>query len=214
MRDADSRGSSRIRRRRFLWLAGFALLVFSLWAGIGAGAALVVARDASPPDAIVMLASHEWERLPAAAAVARLYPSSRVLLTVPPKVTPWNCRNCAGRPHQFQEQGVAAARIVELTNYPAENTYGEAIAVRRYLSDRGPIKTLLIVTSPYHTRRALHTFQHVLEPAGVQVGIHPAFAVSPANPRRWWLGVYDREYVPYEWAGIFYYRVKYGVPLT
>ena len=203
----------RIWRKRGVWLTLLVCLIVTLWAGMHAGTALVVSDDAYPPDAILMLASHEWERLPAAAAVARQYPDSVVLLTVPLKVTQWNCRNCPERPAQLQAEGIAAERIVELSGDPAANTYGEALAVRRYLTRR-PLDRLLVVTSPYHTRRALQTFEHVLGPAGVDVGVLPAHPYSPANPRRWWLGVYDREYVPYEWAGIIYYRLKYGVPLT
>jgi hypothetical protein len=28
-----------------------------------------------------------------------------------------------------------------------------------------------------------------------------------------WLGEYDRGYVVFEWSGIIYYRMKYGIPL-
>ena len=67
------------------------------------------------------------------------------------------------------------------------------------------------MTSPYHTRRALRAFEHVVGQTGVEVGVIPATQFSPANPRRWWLGVYDRAYVPYEWAGLgIYYRIKYS----
>jgi uncharacterized SAM-binding protein YcdF (DUF218 family) len=194
-------------------MAAIAVLLASAWAGLNAGSALVVSRDVGAPDAIVMLASHEWERLPAAAALARQYPESRVILTVPVKPTQWNCSQCAERPALLEAQGISADRIVELTDDPTANTNGEAQSVGRDAA-KHPIGKRLVVTSPYHSRRALHAFEHVLEPAGVKVGIVPAYPYSPANPRRWWLGVYDRGYVPYEWAGILYYRAKYGVPLN
>ena len=200
-----------IRRRR-IWLCLLLLAAASTWTAMHAGTALVVTRPVSPPDAIVMLASHEWERLPAAAAVARQYPQSRVLLTVPLAATKWNCSQCPERPAQLEAQGISSDRIVELTGDPAANTYGEALSVRRYTGSH-PVRKLLVVTSPYHTRRAQRVFDHVLGPTGVEVGVLPAIPPSPANPRRWWLGAYDRGYVPYEWAGIIYYRLKYGVPL-
>ena len=49
--------------------------------GSHAGSALVVSEPLASPDAIVSLASHEWERLPAAAALARQYPEALVVLT-------------------------------------------------------------------------------------------------------------------------------------
>lgn len=186
-------------------------MVASVWACLNAGTGLVVSRDIGQPDAIVMLASHESERLPAAAAVARQYPASRVILTVPITVTKWNCSQCPERPAQFAAEGVSADRIVELAGDPAANTYGEAQSVRRWVAAH-PIRKLLVVTSPYHTRRALRVFEHVLGPS-VDVGVLPATAFSPAKPQRWWLGEYDRGYVVYEWSGIIYYRVKYGIPL-
>lgn len=209
---ARARGPARKRRLRFYVIA-FLLLLASVWAGVNAGTALVVSRDIGQPDAIVMLASHESERLPATAAVARQYPASRVLLTVPITVTKWNCSRCPERPAQLEAEGVSRDRIVELGGDPAANTYGEALAVRRWVSGQS-IKQLLVITSPYHTRRALRVFEHVVGQSGVEVGVLPASAFSPANPRRWWLSEYDRGYVPYEWTGIIYYRAKYGVPVT
>ena len=201
------------RRRRLLWLVSLVVVMASLWAASHAGTALVVSCDVTPPDAIVTLASHEWERLPSTAAVARQFPSSIVLLTVPQTVTKWNCHQCAERPKLLQAAGIAAERIVELAGDPAANTYGEALATRRYATTT-PIRRLMVVTSPYHSRRALNVFRHVFTGMAVEVGVLPASASSVANPSRWWWHGYDRAYVPYEWAALLQYRVEYGVPLT
>jgi uncharacterized SAM-binding protein YcdF (DUF218 family) len=71
----------------------------------------------------------------------------------------------------------------------------------------------LIVTSPYHARRALATFDRVFEDSGIAIGLVHARETSPARPSRWLLAGYDRAYVAYEWAAIAWYKVKYGVPL-
>ena len=34
---------------------------------------------------------------------------------------------------------------------------------------------------------------------------------SGIDPARWWLRRYDRDYVAYEWTGIVYYAVRFGV---
>jgi len=68
------------------------------------------------------------------------------------------------------------------------------------------------VTSPYHTRRSLATFRQVVGAAGASVGVEPATRTSPARPERWLAASYDRAYVRYEWAAVFYYWLRYGVP--
>jgi len=187
------------------------LLLVVLWGLRNAGRALVVSKDVGPPDAVVMLASHEWERLPAAADLARRFPSSFVFLTVPLKVSRFNCHLCSERAAWLQHEGVSAARIIELPNR-VTHTYGEALATRAYATTHS-IRKVMVVTSPYHSRRALHVFEHVLTGTDVEVGILPASAYSIANPGRWLWYPYDRHYVAYEWAALLYYRVKYGVPL-
>jgi uncharacterized SAM-binding protein YcdF (DUF218 family) len=182
------------------------------WTIRDAGWALVVSKDVGTPDAIVMLASHEWERIPAAAEMARRFPASVVLLTIPAQVTRFNCHLCGDRPAWLQREGIAANRIIQLPPNPAAGTYGEARAVSEYLTSH-PLHRLLVVTSPYHTRRALHLFEYVLRGAGVEVGVRPASAYSIADPSRWWRHAYDRWYVRYEWGAILYYRLEYGVPL-
>ena len=79
------------RRRLSLLLA----LVLA-WVSV-AGRVLVVSEPVVSPDLIVSLASHEWERLPAAAAAARRFPSAAVVLTRPPAVTVYNCHDCEHR---------------------------------------------------------------------------------------------------------------------
>ncbi|HEY0872616.1 MAG TPA: YdcF family protein [Vicinamibacterales bacterium] len=176
---------------------------------LSAGSALVVERNIEAPEAIIMLASHEWERLPAAAALARKHPEAVVLLTYPAVPTPYNCHLCDERIDWLAAEGVAAERVRVLPQ--VTNTYTEAIAARRFMAHER-LTRLTVVTSSYHTRRALATFSTVLRDSGVQVGVVPASGTR-ANPSRWWLDAYDRSYVAYEWAALLKYRLQYGVPL-
>jgi uncharacterized SAM-binding protein YcdF (DUF218 family) len=208
-RDTRDGGAAR-RRAAVLLLAVF--LIIAIWASLDAGRALVVSLDIGAPDAIVMLASHEWERLPAAAALARRYPSSVVLLTMPIEVTRFNCHLCTERPAWLQHEGIAQDRIIQLAPNPVSTTYGEALAVRAYAAAH-PFQRLVVVTSPYHCRRALHVFEHVMQGSGVEVGVQPASAYSIADPVRWWRHPYDRWYVTYEWAANVEYRFKYRIPI-
>jgi uncharacterized SAM-binding protein YcdF (DUF218 family) len=190
-------------------LLSLALAVFV--AGPRAGTALVVARPIAEPDVIISLASHEWERLPLAITLAQQHPEARLLLTLPEHVNGKNCYDCEHRVEWLTRSGIDARRIAILP-VVGSNTYGEAIAARRYSDARAEtVHRLLIVTSPYHTRRALAVFASVFDRSGVAIGIAPAGETSPAQPAAWWRTPYDRWYVRYEWAAIVYYAVRYGV---
>lgn len=178
------------------------------WPGAIAGEALVVQRSVPAPDALVSLASHEWERLPAVARLARTSPHARVLLTQPARPNGANCYRCAERLTWLQSLGTAGDRVVMLPN-PVTNTRDEAFAVAAYQHTQ-PIRSLVVVTSPYHARRALAVFTSVLGRT-VQLGIHPASPHSPARPKQWWRAAYDRDYVAYEWAALAWYAVRYGI---
>jgi uncharacterized SAM-binding protein YcdF (DUF218 family) len=191
--------------RAVLLVIGVALVVALAFAG----EALIVDRPLDDPDAIVSLASHEWERLPVAAAAARRYPQATVILTLPATVSRYNCHDCAHRVERLVAAGVSAARV-RIVPLGSGGTYGEALACREVASQT-PFRRLLIVTSPYHTRRALAAFRSVFGGTDVRVGITPAWSNSPATPGRWWGSPYDRWYVSYEWAGTLFYAARYGV---
>jgi uncharacterized SAM-binding protein YcdF (DUF218 family) len=176
-----------------------------------AGSALVVSAPLASPDAIVSLASHEWERLPEAVVQAKRYPRAVVVLTLPRVVNQFNCHDCSHRVDRLVKAGVdlSRIRIVPLTE---GGTYGEAVATRTLVMNHH-LGSVLVVTSPYHTRRSLATFRKALQDTGASVGVAPASATSPAQPVRWWSAPYDRAYVRYEWAGVVYYWLRHGVPL-
>ena len=200
-----------VGRRAGLCL-GLVVVGLLLW-GVGrAGTALVVRVPVANPDAIVSLASHEWERLPAAARLAAEHPAALLLLTQPLDVTEFNCHDCGNRVHRLRLLGVAADRIGHVT-LTCPGTHGEAVAVLG-LARETRLRRLLIVTSPYHTRRSLAVFRKVFQGTGVEIGVEPAFADSVARPERWWWGGYDRAYVAYEWAAMAYYGWKFGVAPT
>ena len=173
-----------------------------------AGTFLVISRPADTPDAILSLASHEWERLPAAARLAIANPSALLLLTLPQPASEFNCHDCSGRVARLERLGVAENRI-RILPLTSPGTYGEALAALSFVR-QARVRRLLIVTTPYHTRRSLAAFRSVFNGSGVEIGIEPASS-SPARPDRWWATPYDRAYVAYEWAALMYYAVRYGV---
>src|SRR5687768_7294959 len=152
---------------------GCAVVAIGL-AGRSCGTFLVVEKTVERPDAILSLASHEWERLPEAARLAAQNPDARVLLTLPPLISDVNCHDCSHRLAHLARMGVAADRVTVLP-LKISGTYGEALVALPFVRKAG-IHRLLIVTSPYHTRRALATFQKVFAGSGTEIGIHPVGA--------------------------------------
>lgn len=100
----------------------------------------------------------------------------------------------------LQGLGVPAQAIIllEFTG----TTYAEARAVAR-LSREQPWKRLILVSSPYHTRRANLTFLKQLRGTGIDLIVRPArqswFRIRRAYSFNW------VEAVLHEYAGLFYY---------
>jgi uncharacterized SAM-binding protein YcdF (DUF218 family) len=211
---SDSRRGRRrgVRFIRRVLMIGAAFGVVLVLVASRAGSALLVQEPVAQPDAIISLGSHEWERLPVAARLAAEHPNALVILTNPSVPTRLNCHDCAHRVDRLRHMGVAESRVRVLPILGA-GTYGEARAAAAFARD-SRLRRLIIVTSPYHTRRSLALFRHVLAETGIEVGIAAANVEPPIQPMWWWLWPYDRAYVPYEWAAILFYAWEYGVPLS
>jgi uncharacterized SAM-binding protein YcdF (DUF218 family) len=80
-------------------------------------------------------------------------------------------------------QGVPADRVV-LAPGDVETTYQEAVAIRQLAQQRGWC-SLIVVTDPYHTRRARAIFRQVLAGTGIAVAMRPAPAHG-YRPDAWW----------------------------
>lgn len=202
-------GFPSLRRYRLLGLLLLAASGTTLLA-LRAGAWLVTSMPIDQPDAIVVLASHEWERLPAAARLALRYPRARVLLTQPGTVNDTTCFQCGDRPWQLVDRGVSADRIT-LLPVPSGNTYQEALSALDF-SQATSVRRVLVVTSPYHARRALATFRSVFRGSDIGVGLQTSLEESNARPDTWWAHHEDRRYVAYEIAASIAYWFKYRIP--
>ncbi len=204
---ASLRMARRVRwaGRRLLYLMVLGVVAL-LVASIPAGPWLVVDRAIGEPEALLVLGSHEHERLPHAVEVARRWPAAAVLLTEPVVATPYNCQDCANRRETLESAGVAAARIRILPRR-VRNTFDELQALAAWAEGSG-VRRVLVITSPYHTRRVL-MLAGTAAPA-LEVGVSPAPVVGGlAWP--WWSRRYDRRYVVYEWAALVDNGWRHGI---
>lgn len=84
--------------------------------------------------------------------------------------------------HDLVERGVPKEKIVRFA-HDADGTSEEAAALE-HLAEQHKWKSVVLVTSNYHTRRARYIFQKVF-PAGIAVSVGSA-RDGDFDPQRWW----------------------------
>lgn len=205
---------SRITRRRAAW-ASVALAAWSL-AAWGAARWLEVRADLPRADALAVLAGSSTyvERARRAAELFREGRAPLVLLTDDGERGGWSAaeeRNpffVERAAEELRRAGVPADRI-EVLPRAVSSTHEEALRLREYAGARN-LRSVLVVTSAYQSRRALWTMRRVFEGSGVEVGLE---AVEPGRqtPRAalWWLHPLGWKLVPGEYIKIIYYRLRY-----
>lgn len=202
-------GASRFRR---VAVVALVLWPFAAW---GAARVLVVRAELERADALVVLSGSAAYRERTAEA-ARLYREGRaplVLLTDDGVLGGWS--EAEQRNPRFVELAVAALRrdgvpaeSINVLDARPTSTHDEADAVRVYAAGRG-LRSLLVVTSAYHSRRALWTWRRVFRGSGVQVGLEPAEGGRAPGVWTWWLSATGWRQVGGEYAKMIYYAVKY-----
>lgn len=87
------------------------------------------------------------------------------------------------------------------------NTYEEALFTRD-TALKNKFKSIIVVTSFYHTRRSSYIFKKLLEKDGIKVMIYPAYSENfPIE--KWWKSRYLRKVILFEWIGLLYYMIEY-----
>lgn len=111
---------------------------------------------------------------------------------------------------ELMKHGVPAEAI-EILPGIVEGTQDEAMLAAKTLRERNQ-KTILLVTSAYHTRRALSAFETVLHNniEAVEIGIEsPPTGWQSPSPRYWWLSPSGWKFVAGEYLKIAYYWLFY-----
>lgn len=156
------------------------------------GGDLLVAPDALPPhsDVLVVLAgSIRGEQVRRSEAIRLLGEgrADRLVLSAPQVEYLGEWVPDLMRRHVERVYGDQAARRVVLCLQKASSTREEAAALLPCLEGHG-WRTVVIVTSNYHTRRARHVWHEVLREARSPIRVR-VYGVSDGDfePRAWWL---------------------------
>jgi uncharacterized SAM-binding protein YcdF (DUF218 family) len=105
------------------------------------------------------------------------------------------------------KQGVPANDLLQVETR-AKNTYEEALDLEQLLESRGTIQSVIIVSSPYHLRRAQWVFKRVLGER-VKVQFAPVPFEHSYESRRWWTNRLSRQMVASEYLKLLFYYVRY-----
>ena len=100
------------------------------------------------------------------------------------------------------------AESVSVLSAAVDNTAAEAAGLHREYP-RGTIQRLIVVTSPYHVRRAGYAFRREFAQDGVEV-IMRGTRYSRAKPARWWTQRGDIRYIMTELPKFFAYVLGLG----
>jgi uncharacterized SAM-binding protein YcdF (DUF218 family) len=201
--------------RRRLFVAFF--LSISLWmAAWVAALGLIVDAPLNHADAIVLLSGSSTlrERATQAAELYQQGRASKIILTNDGGQGGWS--QSEQRNPAFYELTIVALRgsgvpesAIEVQHELVASTHDEAVLLKR-VSEQERLTSVLLVTSAYHSRRALWTFKRVFRDTKVNVGVSPVpTGIQTPKPKWWWLHVRGWTTVPAEYTKIIVYRFRY-----
>jgi len=206
------------KRNRLNWRRVFVafLLLVGLWLVSWLGARwLIVRAPLDRADAIVVLSGSATlsERVQHAAQLYAEKRAAKILLTTDNQQGGWS--TAEQRNLYFYEISVrrlnrlgVPSESIEVVGPPVSSTWEEGMALRDYAKAHN-LRSILIVTSSYHSRRALFTFRHFFGDAGAQVGIDPVeTGIQTPPPATWWLHIRGWQLVLVEYLKLIYYLVR------
>jgi len=160
-------------------------------------------EDLLPPraDAVLVMAGDPgFERTTTA---ARLVTEGRVRLLIATGGEPGPGDSASSLRDWARRKGVPDEQI--RIEQVSSGTRSSMLAVRPILEGEG-VRTVVLVTSPYHQRRAHAAASKAFGP-GIQVLSHPA-RPSSWSPRRWWSTADSRRVVVSEYLKLAYYAAR------
>jgi uncharacterized SAM-binding protein YcdF (DUF218 family) len=203
------------RRRTAVKILLICILIWPLAAWLGARL-LITEAPLAKADAIVVLggSANYKERAREAARLLLEERAPLILLTNDNRRGPWSSAEQRNpyfyeRAREEIHKAGAPDKSVDVLMNEVSSTYEEAELVKGYAIDNG-MHSVLVVTSAYHSRRALWTFSRVFRDTGIQVGLKAVSPGSDSPPAAtWWLTVRGWRLVPTEYVKMIYYVVKY-----
>ena len=205
---------------RAVKFAAIVLILSFIWilAAPGLASFLIVEKPLENADAIFVMGGSATyiERNQKAAALYQQGLAPKILLTNDGTRGGWNKK--AQKNPYFVELARAELvsqdvpeNVIETLPGTVAGTDDEAELLVKTAREQN-LKSVLLVTSAYHTRRALRTFEKVLadNDLKIEIGIVSApFGQQTPSPNCWWLSPFGWNLVAGEYVKSFYYWVYY-----
>jgi uncharacterized SAM-binding protein YcdF (DUF218 family) len=97
---------------------------------------------------------------------------------------------------------------IEVLMDPILGTYDEACLIKVYAESHN-VHSIVVVTSGYHSRRALFTFQKVFSGTQTEIGMDPvATGIDTPSPATWWFKSFGWQVVGQEYGKLLCYRLN------
>lgn len=108
------------------------------------------------------------------------------------------------------ERGGVPGQKIEESPKTVGGTYQEAVLLRDLTNLYGA-RSIIVVTSPYHTRRARWILRRVFAGSGVEIKIAAAASSDAATPRlaTWWFHKRGWQDVAGEYAKFLFYALNH-----
>jgi len=145
------------------------LLYFVLW---GVGGILVVGDPVQKAEAVVLLSGGDDARLVEAAKIYQEGLADILLLTETGTIPEGGGPRASSLLGQQAVAAGVAAGAIHTTLGKSASTRDEAAAVLAYCQQEG-LRTIIVVTDPYHTRRTQIVFRSIFMGSGINVLVRP-----------------------------------------
>jgi uncharacterized SAM-binding protein YcdF (DUF218 family) len=191
------------------------ILLISLPAFCIAGGFLIVRAPTERTDAIVVLSGSASyiERADEAALLFKAGVAPRILVTNDDEKAGWS-ESVKRNPYFFEllrwrliYDGVPETAI-EVLMPPARGTHGEAQIVIDAALQRN-FRSLTLVTSPYHSRRALWTYKRTNSEKGAQLDFGMQPASNSQHSTEWYSRWLEWQTISSEYVKWAYYSARY-----
>ena len=164
---------------------------------------LIIQGRLEKADVIIVLGGdNNGERVSQGVRLYKAGFAKHILMSGGPLAWKLTCAQWMKR--QAVDSGVPAAAILleDKSRSTIENAKFSLPIMKNY-----GFRSAILVTSPFHSRRAAKVFRKVFFPAGIKLVIYPA-QKSEFNPHRWWTRHEDTAYVVWEYVSLVLYFFK------
>jgi len=191
-------------KKIFLVPAIVSLAAFSVWAMQVRSSVLAANRPVVAADALVLLAGGKVERVHEAVRLYKSGTAHKILITNDGVLTRWskkdqrNPYNVELSREELVKLGIPAADLV-LLPYVKSGTIYDALVTKKYMAT-ACIKKIAIVTSDYHSGRALWAFRRVMGGDPSDINVVPVRSVAAGLRHKLF------EVIKFD-----YYLIRYGL---